>query len=461
LEAGRPYDILVPLGQLLVAGKSKERMHRLRDEKKAGNQPPSKISWALRAFRYRNYRLFFSGQLISLIGTWMQQVAQAWLVYSMTHSSFMLGAVTFAGQIPVFLFTLLGGTVADRWSRHRIVVASQVVSMTLAFILSALALSGWVEVWHVVLLAVGLGIVSAFEIPARQAFIVEMVDEKDMINAIGLNSSMFNSARIIGPAVAGLMVAAIGEGWCFFWNGVSYLAVIAGLLMMRLPPFIPPEQKRSHLEDILEGFRFARQAAPIRKLLLLLGLTSLMGSPYMVLMPIFAGSILNSGAWGLGMLMGCSGIGALLGALMLAMHEGLRGLSRWIALAGGTMGIGLMLFSYSRIFGLSLLLSALVGYGMMASMACTNTLLQSMTPDHMRGRVLSIYTMMFLGMAPFGSLLAGGAAERFGAPITVATGGLLCLAGAIAFGRNVPTFRKEARAMVQARQQEQQASSSS
>lgn len=454
-------DILVPPGRYLIDERCIGMTDMSRDENEAGNQPPSRLPRALRALSYPNYRLFFWGQLISLVGTWMQQVAQAWLVYSLTKSSLLLGAATFAEQIPVFLFAPLGGAVADRWNRHRIVVAAQVSAMLLAFILSALTLSGWVQVWHIMLLAVGLGVTSAFEIPARQAFVAELVDVKDLINAIGLNSSMFTSARIIGPAVAGLLVASIGEGWCFFWNGVSYVAVIAGLMMMRLPPFTPRVQKSSDLENILEGFRFARRAAPIRKLLLLMGLVSLMGSPYLVLMPVFAGSILNSGARGLGLLMGSSGIGALLAALLLAMHEGLRGLSRWIALATGALGIGLMFFSYARIFWLSMLLSAVAGYGTMAMMGCTNTLLQSMTPDHMRGRVLSLYTMMFLGMAPFGALLAGSAAEHFGAPISVAIGGLFCLAGAIVFGRKVTAFRQEARAMVQARKQEQQVSSGS
>ncbi|HVN77596.1 MAG TPA: MFS transporter [Terriglobia bacterium] len=414
---------------------------------------PLKLSYALRALRHRNFRLFFAGQLISLIGTWMQSVAQSWLVYRLTGSALLLGTVGFAGQIPVLLAAPLGGIVADRYNRHRIVIATQVASMVLALVLAWLTLTGYVKVWHVAALAACLGVVNAFDIPARQSFIVDMVGKGDLMNAIALNSSMFNSARMIGPAVAGILVASIGEGWCFFANGISYLAVIAGLLMMQVTPVSRQARADSPLENILEGFRFARSSLPIRWLLLLLALASLVGAPYAVLMPIFAGEILHGGPRALGILMGATGIGALLGALTLATRRGLRGLGRWIALASGGFGVSLILFAYSRVFWLSALILIPTGYALMVQMGSTNTLVQSMTPDHMRGRVMAIYSMMFMGMAPFGALLAGGAAHPFGAPVTVAAGGLLCIAGAIVYSRQLPAFREEARRLILAQQE--------
>ena len=310
-------------------------------------------SGVLRALRHRNFRLFLGGQLISLIGTWMQMVAQSWLVYRLTGSSVLLGTVGFAGQIPVFLLAPAAGTVADRHRRHRIVVATQVWAMILALTLSALVLLEKIQVWHIILLSVLLGIVNAFDIPARQAFIVEMVGKEDLMNAIALNSSTFNGARVIGPAVAGVLVAGIGEGWCFFANGGSYLAVIAGLLMMRLTPRPLPDRTASPLENVLEGFRYARATLPIRDLLLLVGLVSLVGMPYTVLMPIFADRILHGGARGLGILMGATGIGALMGALTVASRKGVRGLGRLAAAAAAGFGASLILFSASRWFWLS------------------------------------------------------------------------------------------------------------
>src|SRR5689334_20598361 len=295
----------------------------------------SRVRTTLRALRHRNFRLFFAGQLISLIGTWMQNVAQSWLVYRLTGSSALLGAVGFAGQIPVFLVSPLGGLIADRYSRHRIVVATQTAAMILASILAALTLTGRVQVWHIFVLSALLGVVNAFDIPARQAFLFEMVGREDLINAIALNSSMFNGARIIGPAVAGILVAAIGEGWCFFANAVSYIAVIIGLLLMTVTPPARAIRKGSAARHIAEGFRFAAHTGPIRALLLLLGLVSVTGMPYAVLMPIFADHIFHSGARGLGILMGFSGIGALLGALTLAARQGVHGLGRWVAISCG------------------------------------------------------------------------------------------------------------------------------
>ncbi|HUI83325.1 MAG TPA: MFS transporter [Candidatus Binatia bacterium] len=410
--------------------------------------PDSKLALAVRALRHRNFQLFFAGQLISLIGTWMQTVAQAWLVYRMTNSAFLLGVVGFAGQIPVFLMAPGGGIVADRHNRQHVVVATQTSSMILAAILAALTLSGRVQVWHIMVLAAGMGVVNAFDIPARQAFLMDMVGREDLMNAIALNSSMFNGARIIGPAVAGILVASIGEGWCFFANAVSYIAVIAGLLMMRIQHPANLANQGSPLENLLEGFAFARNTAPIRAILLLLGLVSFVGMPYAVLMPVFADQILHGGARGLGILMGATGIGALLGAASLAARVGVRGLGRLIAFCAGGFGLSLILFSFSRFFWLSTLLLLPVGFFMMVQMASSNTLIQAMVPDQLRGRILAVYSMMFMGMAPFGALSAGAVAHRLGAPWTVALGGLTCMAGAALFRLHLPSIRRETRELV-------------
>jgi MFS family permease len=402
----------------------------------------------LRALRHRNFQLFFGGQLISLIGTWMQTVAQSWLVYRLTGSAVLLGTVGFSSQIPVFLLAPLGGTLADRHNRHRIVIATQTSAMILAAALSLLTLAGWVRVWEIIVLGALLGVVNAFDVPARQSFIVEMVGREDLMNAIALNSSMFNGARVIGPAVAGLLVAGIGEGWCFFLNAVSYLAVIAGLLLMRLGPPRPRDLSASPLEHVMEGFRHVRRTAPIRALLILVGLVSLVGMPYTVLMPIFADRILHGGARGLGILMGATGVGALMGALTLASRRGLRGLGTVVALAAAGFGASLVLFSFSRSFRLSTVVLVLVGFCMMLQMACTNTLLQSMIPDRLRGRVMALYSMMFMGMAPFGALFAGITASHLGAPVAVAVGGAGCLVGAGVFARRLPGLRGEARRLI-------------
>jgi MFS family permease len=409
---------------------------------------PARGPGVLRALSHRNFQLFFGGQLISLIGTWMQTVAQSWLVYRLTGSSVLLGTVAFAGQIPVLLLAPIGGTLADRHNRRNIVIATQISAMLLALILAILTLTGRIHVWHIAVMGALLGVVNAFDIPARQSFLVEMVGKDDLMNAIALNSSMFNGARMIGPAVAGLLVVSIGEGWCFFVNSVSYLAVIAGLLMMRLAPRRRPDRTASTLESIVEGFRYARRTGPIRSLLLLVGLVSLVGLPYTVLMPVFADAILHGGAKGLGILMGASGVGALLGALTLANRTGLKGLGTWAASAAAGFGIGLILFSLSRWFWLSAILLVATGFCMMLQMACTNTLLQSMVPDRLRGRVMALYSMMFIGMAPFGALFAGLVASRLGAPITVATGGAVCVLGAGMFASRLARLRGEARQLI-------------
>jgi MFS family permease len=377
----------------------------------------------------------------------MQSVAQSWLVYRITGSSLLLGLVGFAGQIPVFLLSPIGGVVADRWSRHRIVLATQTTFMLLAVTLGVVTLRGDATVAVVMTVAGLMGIVNAFDVPARQALIVELVPSDDMLNAIALNSSMVNSARILGPAIAGVTVAAVGEGWCFLGNGVSYLAVIAGLLLMRLPARAHAETT-SGLESVREGFRFVLRTGPIRALLLLLGVVSLTGMPYTVLMPIFADRILHGGPQSLGLLMGASGVGALAGTLTLAARRRLRGLGRWVTFAALGFGTSMCVFSLSRSLWLSVALLVPVGFSMMLQMAASNTLIQAMVPDHLRGRVLAVYAMMFMGMAPFGALLAGAVASRVGAPLTVGLGGVACIAGSLVFARTWPGLRGEARQLV-------------
>ncbi|HXM45563.1 MAG TPA: MFS transporter [Bryobacteraceae bacterium] len=409
----------------------------------------------LRALRYRNFQLFFGGQLISLIGTWMQNVAQAWLVYKLTGSSVLLGLVSFSSQIPVFLMSPLGGIVADRFRRRRVVIGTQTAAMLLALVLAALTLTGAVQVWHVVVLSALLGVVNAFDIPARQAFFVEMVGREDLINAIALNSSMFNASRVIGPAVAGILVAAVGEGWCFFANGVSYIAVIAGLLLMTVDDRKPVKRQASPLADVIEGFRFVIGSPPIHHLLILLGILSATGMPFAVLMPIFADRILHGGAKGLGILMGASGVGALAGALLLASRQTVKGLGRWVAIAAGSFGASLIAFAVSRSFWTSCALLLPVGFAMMVEMGSSNTLIQTMSPDHLRGRVMSVYSMMFMGMAPLGAVLSGLTAARWGAPATITGGGVICMAAAVVFGWRWPGLRAEARRLVAAAQPQQ------
>ncbi|HPC95174.1 MAG TPA: MFS transporter [Sedimentisphaerales bacterium] len=417
------------------------------DERERSNLPH-----VVRALRHRNYRLFFGGQLISLVGTWMQSVAQSWLVYRLTGSAALLGFVGFASQIPVFLLAPLGGSVADRHRRRHVLIATQTAAMLVAFVLAGLTLTGRVQVWHIVVLATFLGVINAVDIPTRQAFAVDIVGRDDLINAIALNSSMVNGARIVGPAVAGVLVASVGEGWCFLVNAVSFLAVIAGLLMMNMTARTSVPLPGSALGSILEGFRYVRRTRPVRALLLLLGLVSLMGMPYAVLMPVFADQILHGGPRGLGLLMGASGTGALIGALVLAARQGIRGLSHWIARAAAGFGVSLILFSLSRSFWLSAALLVPAGFSMMIEMAASNTMIQSLIPDVLRGRVMAVYSMMFMGMAPFGALLAGALAHRIGAPPTVMVGGAACIVGAALFRWHLPALKDETRQMIVALQ---------
>jgi MFS family permease len=402
----------------------------------------------LRALRHRNFQLFFGGQLISLVGTWMQNIAQDWLVYRLTGSSLLLSTVAFVNQIPIFLLAPVAGIVADRYNRHRIVIATQTASMLLALTLATLTLTGRIRVWEIMVLASLLGVVNAFDIPARQAFLIDMVGRDDLLNAIALNSSMFNGARIIGPAIAGVLVASVGEGWCFFGNGISYIAVITGLLLMRLPKRAELQKHGSPLENMIEGFRFARHTAPVRALLLLIGVVSFAAMPYTVLMPIFAGGILHGGARQYGWLMTATGVGALLGALTLASKPTTSGLGKWVWMAATGFGTSLFLFSLSRHLWLSLVLLLPTGFGMMVQMGATNTLLQVMVPDRLRGRVMSLYSMMFIGMGPIGALVGGALATRIGVPWTVAIGALTCLVAGTTFARRLPAMRTVARQLI-------------
>jgi MFS family permease len=401
-----------------------------------------------RALRHRNFQLFFGGQFISLIGTWMQTIAQSWLVYRLTGSSLLLGVVGFSSQIPVFLLAPVGGLVADRWNRQKVVIATQSASMVLAFILAGLALARRLTVGEIIALAVGLGIVNAFDIPARQAFLVEMVAREDLMNAVALNSSMFNGARVAGPAVAGILVATLGVGWCFFANAVSYIAVIIGLMLMHITRPSALEENDSAIENVIEGFRFVRRTGPVWALLLLVGLVSFVAMPVTVLMPIFADRILHGGVQGLGWLMGATGVGALLGALALATRREVRGLGRWVFLSAVWFGVSLVLFAFSRWMWVSVVVLVPSGFFMMVDMAATNTLLQAMAPDRLRGRVMALYSMMTGGMAPIGALTAGAAADRIGAPRAIAIGGVACMIGAFWFWRHWPGLRESARELL-------------
>lgn len=392
------------------------------------------LKFILRSFRYRNYRLFFGGQGISLIGTWLQNIAISWLVYRLTDSALLLGVVGFAGQIPTFLITPFAGVLIDRWNRHRILVVTQTLAMIQAFVFALLILTKSISVWQIIPLTVFLGLVNAFDMPARQSFMVEIVEKReDLGNAIALNSSMFNSARLLGPSIAGVLIAAVGEGICFLLNGVSYLAVIAALLAMRVTPKKAEMKKSQMLQGLKEGFIYAYGSAPIRLLLLLLALVSLVGMPYSVLMPVFAREILHGGPHTLGFLVGFSGIGALIGAVFLASRKSALGLGKIIPLAAGIFGVGLIVFSQSRVLWLSFALMVFTGFGMMVQMASSNTVIQTIVEDDKRGRVMSLYTMAFMGMAPFGSLLAGGLASRIGAPNTLLIGGISTILGAMVF----------------------------
>jgi MFS family permease len=386
-----------------------------------------------RALKHRNFQLFIVGQLVSLIGTWMQTTAQLWLVYELTHSAALLGVFGFANQIPMLVLASVGGYVGDRYSRHRGVIATQTISMLLAFILAGLTLTHHIHEWSLITITFLVGIVNAFDVPIRQAFFVEMVGKEDLPNAIALNSSIFNGARVVGPAIAGFAIAWIGAGWCFFLNGLSFFAVILALLAMKITAVERKPSMESPLQSLLQGFRFAMKDRPIRSALLLLSMLSLLGLQYSVFTPIFANDILHSGAKGLGVLMSAAGVGAVLGALQFAARTSYKGLAKWIAAMSVICACGLIAFSQSHVFWLSCAVLFVVGFAATSQMAATNTTVQNRVPDELRGRVMAVYATMFMGVQPIGALLAGGIAKRIGAPATLAVFGSLCLAGSLVF----------------------------
>jgi len=404
------------------------------------------LRFVFRALRNRNYRLFFGGQSISLIGTWMQQIALNWLVYRLTGSAMLLGLVGFTSRLPTFLLAPFAGVLADRWNRHRMIIVTQVLSMVQAMILALLVLTNRVAVWHIVILSLFLGLVNAVDIPTRQSFVPDMVEKReDLGNAIALNSSIVNGARLMGPSIAGILIAALGEGLCFLLNGISFIAVIAALLAMKIRPR-EKEAPNSHvIEGLKEGFSYAFGFPPIRSVLLLLALISLMGVPYTVLMPVFVQKIFHRGPEAFGFLLGATGVGALTGTLYLASRKSVLGLGRIIVIASTVFGIGLIGFSISRVFLLSLFFMLFTGFGMMEQMASSNTILQTIVEEDKRGRVMSLYAMAFIGMVPFGSILAGSLASNVGAPNTILIGGMICILGAILFARKLPYLRKIAR----------------
>ena len=404
-------------------------------------------SFIFRALSHRNYKLFFAGQSISLIGTWMTRIATSWLVYRLTGSALLLGVVGFAGQIPSFVLAPFAGVLVDRWNRHRLLLATQVLALIQSLVLALLTLTGVIKIWQVIALSIFQGLINAFDMPARQAFLVEMVTRReDLANAIALNSSMVNAARLLGPSIGGVVIAAVGEGWCFMADAISYLAVIASLLVMTITPRMVSLTKDAKIfEQLREGWVYATRFAPIRDVLILLALVSLVGMPYTVLMPVFANDILHGGPSTLGWLMAASGLGALAGALLLAARRSVLGLGKYIPLTAAAFGVGLIAFSFTRVTWLALLLMMLTGLGFMVQMAASNTVLQTIVDEDKRGRVMSFYTMAFMGTAPFGSLLAGSVADRIGAPHTLLFGGIGCVLGALWFATSLPALRRDVR----------------
>ncbi len=395
------------------------------------------------ALRSRNYRLFFAGQGVSLIGTWMTQIATVWLVYDLTQSAFMLGIVGFTSQIPSFVLAPFGGAFVDRFSRHQILIGTQILAMGQSLALATLALSGAIQIWHVFALSLFQGIINAVDAPARQVFVFELVEQReDLANAIAINSTMFNGARLIGPALGGLLIARVGEGYCFLIDGLSYIAVIMALLAMRLVPTDIPMMAGSHLQKIKEGFVYAFSSPPIRSILLLSGLVSLMGMQYAVLVPVFADKILKGDAQTLGFLMAASGVGAIFGGVYLATRRSVIGLGKFIVISPSILGTGLIIFALSRFLPLSLFAMLLIGLGTILQISAGNIILQTIVDDDKRGRVMSLYTMSFLGMTPFGNLLGGTLGDRIGVTDTLIIAGILCILGSIYFSRQLPALKK-------------------
>ena len=402
----------------------------------------SSLSHAWRALRHRNFQLFFFGQSISVVGTWMTRLATSWLVYRLTHSALLLGIVGFAGQIISFALGPFAGVWVERLDRRKLLVWTQAAAAIQSLAMAALTLAHVITLWEIIALAALQGLINAFDMPARQVFLVQMIEDRnDLSNAIAINSSMANGARLIGPAIAGLVIGALGEGWCFLIDGVSYFAVIASLLLMRIRPPGLPRHRAGMLLQMREGWDYVRAFRPIRAILLLFALLSLMGYSYAVLLPIFAGQVLHSGAATLGWLTGASGVGALVSALSLALRKSVVGLTRMLQLASAMLGLALILFGLSHTLWLSLVLMVFVGFGLIQSASVSNTIIQALVPEDKRGRVMSYYTTAFFGAAPFGSLLAGALAHRIGAPHTVIITGAFCMAGSLWFTLELPKIR--------------------
>ena len=414
--------------------------------KESSSNSQVSFKFIMRALHHKNYQLFFGGQGISLIGTWMQQIAMSWMVYRLTDSALLLGIVGFSSQIPIFLLASFAGVYSDRWNRHRILIVTQTLSMIQALTLALLTLTGTIEVWHIIVLSTFLGVINAFDMPTRQSFIVQIIDKaEDLGNAIALNSFMFNGARLVGPSIAGLLIGYLGEGICFLLNGISFIGIIIALLAMKVPKREKVVRTSRLWQDLQEGYSYAFGFAPIRYILLQVGLMSFMGLSYVVLMPIFARDILQGGPHTLGFLMAASGIGALIGSIYLASRRTILGLGRLIAYASGIFGIGIIAFSLSKMLIVSLCMMFMMGFGMIVQMASSNTILQSIVEEDKRGRVMSIYATAFIGMAPLGNLFTGALASWIGAPDTLIISGATCIIGSLIFALKLPQIRKQVR----------------
>lgn len=403
----------------------------------------SNLKAILRSFSHRNYRLFFSGQLVSMSGTWIQIVAMSWLVYRLTNSAFMLGLVTFLSQVPSFFFAPFAGVYVDRWNKHKTLIFTQAISMLQAFALAVLTLTGSIKIWHIMLLSIILGLTNAFDMPVRQSFIIEIIeDRKDLANAIALNSSLVNITRLIGPAVAGIIVAEFGEGICFMVNGVTFIAVIIALLFMRIKRTKLTNVHRHVFTELKEGFKYSFGFPPIRDMLILLAVLSFAIMQYTVLMPVFAKDILRGGSDMLGFLMASTGVGALIGALYLASRKSVLGLGKIMTISAFLFGITIIIFAFSKNFILSMAILLFAGVGFIAIIATSNTMLQTITDDDKRGRVMSFFTMAFMGVAPFGSLAAGAVADRIGGPLTIMISGIITIICGVIMIFRLPKLRK-------------------
>jgi MFS family permease len=409
-----------------------------------GNNPnTSGLRLLLRALQNKNYRLFFFGQGLSLIGTWIQSVAMSWLAYRLTNSPMYLGIVGFSLQIPIFIAAPFGGVIADKFDRKKILIITQFLSMFQAFIATALAMTGVIQPWHIIILSTLLGTINGFDMPTRQAFVRDLVDNPDDLpNAIALNSFIFNGARLIGPPIAGLLIAFASEGICFLINAVSFLPVIVAFIVMKIKPLEIPHHNGSILTGLKDGISYAFGFIPIKAILSLLAFLGLVAMPYTVLLPIFARDILAGDSKTLGFLAAAAGIGAIAGALFLASRKNVTHLNKIIIFSMCTFAVAVIIFSMSRVLWFSLVMMTLIGFGVMVLIVSLNTLLQTIVDDSKRGRVMSLYSMAFLGMAPFGSLLAGAAAHFFGAPTTARLGGTLCLLAAVVFSRKLHQISK-------------------